>query len=122
MYTISPTIYAHHGRFCGPYDGALFHDGGKHLNDIYRLHYGKSTKVLAEVFSDDEYEGMWRIRWPDGRASDMVNLSRAKDAAMVLAMREINSGDSRPLHWIRDTVESPAEASPVRPAFEEAGA
>ena len=23
---------------------------------------------------------MWRVRWPDGRLSDMVNLSRAKDA------------------------------------------
>jgi hypothetical protein len=23
---------------------------------------------------------MWRVRWPDGELSDMVNLSRAKDA------------------------------------------
>jgi len=23
---------------------------------------------------------MWRVRWPDGRLSDMVNLSRANDA------------------------------------------
>jgi hypothetical protein len=23
---------------------------------------------------------MWRVRWPDGRLSDMTNLSRAKDA------------------------------------------
>jgi hypothetical protein len=29
---------------------------------------------------DAIYPGMWRVRWPDGRLSDMVNLSRAKDA------------------------------------------
>jgi hypothetical protein len=23
---------------------------------------------------------MWRVRWPDGRLSDMTNLTRAKDA------------------------------------------
>jgi hypothetical protein len=72
----------------------------------YRLHYGKSRKVLAEVIPDDEHAGMWRIRWPDGQLSDMVNLARAKDAARVLAMRNVNSGDSSPLHWIRDTVEN----------------
>ena len=24
--------------------------------------------------------GMWRVQWPDGRLSDMTNLTRAKDA------------------------------------------
>jgi len=50
---------------------------------------------------------MWRIRWPAGQLSDMVNLSRAKDAARVLAVRNVNSGDSLPLRWIKDTGESP---------------
>jgi hypothetical protein len=26
------------------------------------------------------HPGMWRVRWPDGRLSDMTNLTRAKDA------------------------------------------
>ena len=29
---------------------------------------------------DAIYPGMWRVQWPDGRLSDMVNLSRANDA------------------------------------------
>jgi hypothetical protein len=76
------------------------------MANVYRLHYGKSTKVLAEVVPANEYAGMWRIRWPDGQSSDMVNLSRAKDAARVLAMRNVNSGDPSPLHWTRHTGES----------------
>jgi hypothetical protein len=29
---------------------------------------------------DAPHPGMWRVRWPDGRLSDMTNLTRAKDA------------------------------------------
>jgi len=29
---------------------------------------------------DAALPGMWRVRWPDGRVSDMTNLTRAKDA------------------------------------------
>jgi hypothetical protein len=29
---------------------------------------------------DATHTGMWRVRWPDGRLSDMTNLTRAKDA------------------------------------------
>jgi len=43
-----------------------------------------SKKPLAWVKPDDRYPTMWRIHWPDGEVSDMVNLTRAKDAAMVL--------------------------------------
>jgi hypothetical protein len=34
---------------------------------------------------------MWRIRFPDGRLSDMANLTRAKDAAVACALRSLNS-------------------------------
>ena len=37
------------------------------------------TKV-ARLVPDETYPGMWRVRWPDGRVSDMANLTRAKDA------------------------------------------
>jgi hypothetical protein len=30
---------------------------------------------------------MWRVKYPDGSLSDMVNLIRAKDAAMAIARR-----------------------------------
>lgn len=43
---------------------------------------GRFTGVT--VAPDDRWPGMWRIHHGD-RVSDMVNLSRAKDAAMVWA-------------------------------------
>jgi hypothetical protein len=33
-----------------------------------------------KVVPDAARPGMWRVRWPDGRLSDMTNLTRAKDA------------------------------------------
>ena len=33
-----------------------------------------------KVVPDSAHPGMWRVRWPDGRLSDMTNLTRAKDA------------------------------------------
>jgi len=35
---------------------------------------------------------MYRIRFPEGGLSDMVNLTRAKDAAIALALQSLNSG------------------------------
>lgn len=32
---------------------------------------------------DGHYPAMWRIHWPDGEVSDMVNLTRANDAVRV---------------------------------------
>ena len=37
--------------------------------------------------------GMYRVRLPDGELSDMVNLTRAKDAALALARQ---SAENRP--------------------------
>jgi hypothetical protein len=33
-----------------------------------------------KVAPDEAHPVMWRVRWPDGRLSDMTNLTRAKDA------------------------------------------
>ena len=33
-----------------------------------------------KLVPDSTHPGMWRVRWPDGRLSDMTNLTRAKDA------------------------------------------
>ena len=52
----------------------------------WRLYLGtKSTGIV--VAPDEKYPTMWRIYWPDRPPSDMVNLSRAKDAAMQWAGR-----------------------------------
>jgi len=34
----------------------------------------------AKLLQDKTYPSMWRVKWPDGEVSDMVNKTRAKDA------------------------------------------
>jgi hypothetical protein len=51
------------------------------------------------LVADGKYPGMWRLRLPDGALSDMVNRSRAKDAARsklraILSHQETPAGDS----------------------------
>jgi hypothetical protein len=41
-----------------------------------------------KVLPDATHPGMWRVLWPDGRLSDMTNLSRAKDAAAAFLETE----------------------------------
>jgi hypothetical protein len=56
------------------------------------LFYGNNDHHLAIVEPDSKYPGeMWRIRFRDGRLSDMTNLTRAKDAAVTCALRSLNS-------------------------------
>jgi hypothetical protein len=49
-----------------------------------------SSKLLAEVIPDSTLPGMWRVQLPNGHRTDMVNLSRARDAAMALAVSYLN--------------------------------
>jgi len=50
----------------------------------YRLYIGsKFTGILVK--SDEKYPQMWRIHARDREPSDMVNLTRAKDAAITWA-------------------------------------
>jgi hypothetical protein len=41
-------------------------------------------RVVAEVVPDERYPSMFRVKLPDRPFSDMVNLTRAKDAALRL--------------------------------------
>jgi hypothetical protein len=36
--------------------------------------------IKPRLEPDANWPGMWRVRWRDGTLSDMVNLTRAKDA------------------------------------------
>jgi hypothetical protein len=47
------------------------------------LHCTGRRGAIVTVVPDATYPQMWRIRYSDGRLSDMVNLSRAKDAAVA---------------------------------------
>lgn len=76
------------------------------------LHYGKSRKPLAWVVPDARYPSMFRIKWPDGSLSDMVNLTRAKDAAMAMAERGASGGRRHLLKWKQ--CEDAFGADPVR--------
>jgi len=52
-----------------------------------RLFYGR--QCVRQIVADEKWPGMWRVRHSDGRLSDMVNLTRAKDAAAAGARRLI---------------------------------
>jgi hypothetical protein len=39
-----------------------------------------NRQLRSKVVPDSTYPNMYRVRWPDGRLSDMVNLTRANDA------------------------------------------
>lgn len=54
-----------------------------------RVTYGGNT--LSEIIPDAQWPQMWRVKYPDGRVSDMVNLSRACEAAMDAALVVLNS-------------------------------
>jgi hypothetical protein len=45
---------------------------------------------MATIVPDSTWPGMWRVRMPDGHLTDMVNLTRAKDAAQSLALAVLN--------------------------------
>jgi hypothetical protein len=45
---------------------------------------------LVRVVPDEKYPGMWRVRSPDGRLSDMANITWAKDAAATMALAVLN--------------------------------
>ncbi len=77
--------------------------------DGVRLLLYHGSNLLASVEPGAKYPILYRIRYPDGHLSDLVNFTRAKDAACCFALRSLNS---RP------------KAKPVGspPAREEAGA
>jgi hypothetical protein len=58
---------------------------------------GNTPEKPAGAWPDATYPGMWLIRHPDGRLSEMVNLSRAKDAATSLAVGTLNADKRRPV-------------------------
>jgi hypothetical protein len=64
-----------------------------HINDLYlrKRKSGFSIEPAGVI-----YPHMWRVRKPDGTLTDMVNLSRAKDAAMVLLERQLDGIAVRP--------------------------
>ena len=46
-----------------------------------RLYLGSSATGYS-ITPDTKYPSMWRVRYPDGSLSDIVNLTRARDGAL----------------------------------------
>jgi hypothetical protein len=57
-----------------------------------RLHSGR---LLATVEPDQKWNGLWRVRMPNGHVTDMVNYTRARDAAQSLALAALNQTSER---------------------------
>jgi hypothetical protein len=62
----------------------------KEGNHLY-LYHRSSRRPLVGVVPDSKYPKMFRVQYPNGTLSDFVNLTRAKDAAAVFALRALNS-------------------------------
>jgi hypothetical protein len=71
------------------------------------LHRQNRGRALLAVVPDDTYLGMWRVRLPDGRLSNLTNISRAKDAAVSIALAILN-------HHQKSNRDIRSEASPAR--------
>jgi hypothetical protein len=83
-------------------DRLIWHNDGVRL----LLFHGTNENPLAIV-----EPVLYRIRYPDGHLSDMVNLTRAKDAACWFALRSLNSPPQ----------ETPSEGSQARKKAEAVG-
>ena len=73
-----------------------------------RLFRGGTNTGLS-VVSDGKHAGMWRVQYPGGRLSDMVNRARAKDAAEYSYQRyRLHSGGGASYAAPNDRAASPA--------------
>lgn len=55
----------------------------------------EKRRRLIEIVPDAKYPGMWRVRQA-GQLSDMVNKTRAKDAAVGWALQILNREETAP--------------------------
>jgi len=66
----------------------------------YALYYGSSRKPLLFVVADAKFPEMYRVKWHDGRLSDLLNLSRACEAGRVAARNHlVSSHEPNDLCW-----------------------
>jgi hypothetical protein len=69
------------------------------MNAALRWHRAGNDWILvcgrrrfSRVYPDSKWQSMWRSTLPDGRPSDMANLSWAKNAVLAMAEREFEWG------------------------------
>jgi hypothetical protein len=68
-------------------------------SDTMTLFIGRRRSL--RVVRDKAYPAMWRVELPDGTLTDMVNLTRAKDAALDIAegIENRKNPHKSPLKW-----------------------
>lgn len=49
-----------------------------------------NRRELARIVPDGKWPNMWRVQPANSRPSDMLNRTRAKDAALALALTTLN--------------------------------
>jgi hypothetical protein len=86
------------------------HKPSHNLAQVWQLHYGSARVALVVVVPDDRWPGMFRLAWPSGEISDMVNLSRARDAAVAVCTRGPPQRDQLLFRWESHPLETPAKA------------
>jgi hypothetical protein len=62
--------------------------------DGLHLRRDRGGRILASIAPDARYPNMWRVRLPGGGLSDMVNISRARDAVRALALAQLNTREA----------------------------
>src|SRR5262249_22603238 len=62
------------------------------IENGFALHRWQTKTPLLHIVSATVYPGMWQVLSPDGRLTDMANLTRAKDAAVSIALETLNAG------------------------------
>jgi hypothetical protein len=60
-------------------------------NNRLWLYRGRKRMPHACVEPDTVHPGLFRVRFSGGNVSDIVNLTRAKDAALAIVLRSLNS-------------------------------
>jgi hypothetical protein len=75
------------GSSTGIRANALLRGRGDDLTwDGLMLRQRRGSRVTATIVPDSTWHRMWRVRMSDGQLTDVVNLTRAKDAAQSLAL------------------------------------
>ena len=84
-----PATARRHARFCSPVHRAAYHRSSTAAQKA-RVRFPvartreKSAAGAYAVVPDERFPGMYRLKRTDGSLSDMVNLTRAKDALLAL--------------------------------------
>jgi hypothetical protein len=72
---------------------------------------------MVSAVPDVVWPATWRLAWPDGELSNMANVARIKDAAMVICQRGPPARNRQRFHWKQKRSET-AVGSPYSPSID----